>query len=372
MIKFSIFSIFILLNLYALTRIRTLLKKPSTKTLVSCVYGIVVAAFPITELLSHSSYGDALKYLLLPGYYSLPFLLYVVLLVILQDILLLANRVLNVISRETLEGPRYRAAMLGIITVIPLLFIIIGTINYNTIRVSEYSINIPAKSSKIRSIKVSLAADLHLRDITGRQFVVNFVKTINSLNPDILLIPGDILEGDNNNMDTSDFETLFKDIRTRYGVYASPGNHESHGPMRSFDFLKKANITLLRDEYRTIADSFYLVGRNDRNSDKRKKIKDILKDAPAILPVLVLDHRPLNSEDADDMTIDVQLSGHTHNGQLFPLNFIVRYLNTLSWGYKKTGNTHLFVTSGIQGWGPPVRTAGISEIMVININFVKQ
>ncbi len=370
MFFFSITVIYFLLNLYSLIRIRKLFKSQSVTNVFSFLFVILTMTFPVAEIIAHTSYGASIKYLMLPGYYSLPFLLYIFMIIILYDILLIINHFFKVVSRKTIESVKCRAAMLCIIFLIPLMIVISGTINYNTIRVSEYNIDIPRKSSKLRNIKVSLVADFHLRDITGRQFIADFVKIINSLKPDILLMPGDILEGDNQNIDTADFEQLFKGILTKYGVYASPGNHESHGGKRCFDFLKKANVIILQDEYLTIADSLFLVGRKDEKFEKRKQIREILNGAPGILPVLVIDHRPLNKDYANDIDIDIQLSGHTHNGQLFPFNLLTKYLNILSWGYKKIGKTHLFVTSGIQGWGPPVRTTGFSEIMMISINFI--
>jgi predicted MPP superfamily phosphohydrolase len=88
------------------------------------------------------------------------------------------------------------------------------------------------------------------------------------------------------------------------------------------------------------------------------------------LPIIMLDHRPPDLGHVSNTNADVQVSGHTHHGQLFPLNYITSNIYDLSWGHKKTNNTHLFVTSGIQSWGPAVKTVGTSEIMVIDINFI--
>jgi hypothetical protein len=87
------------------------------------------------------------------------------------------------------------------------------------------------------------------------------------------------------------------------------------------------------------------------------------------LPVILVDHRPTEIDQVSKTTVDIQLSGHTHNGQMFPLNLILRSMYQLTWGYEKVGNTHFFVTSGIRLWGPPVRTVGKSEIMVIEVDF---
>jgi predicted MPP superfamily phosphohydrolase len=196
-----------------------------------------------------------------------------------------------------------------------------------------------------------------------------FTAKINSLHPDILLIPGDIVEGHRDDGDMTEFERMFRQIKSKYGVYASPGNHESHGRNNKLDFFANAGINLLTDTFVVIDNSFCLVGRNDRRSRNRKPIHELLDNIPGHLPLIVLDHRPTEIEQVSKHDVDIQLSGHTHNGQLFPFNYITESVYELSWGYKKIRNTHFFVTSGIQVWGPPVRTAGNSEIMVINVDF---
>jgi predicted MPP superfamily phosphohydrolase len=125
----------------------------------------------------------------------------------------------------------------------------------------------------------------------------------------------------------------------------------------------------LADTFVVIDNSFCLVGRNDRRSKNRKPIDELLDNISDHLPVIVLDHRPTDIQPVSKHGVDIQLSGHTHNGQLFPFNYIIKNIYELVWGYKKIRDTHFFVTSGIQGWGPPVRTTGNSEIMVINVDF---
>jgi predicted MPP superfamily phosphohydrolase len=88
--------------------------------------------------------------------------------------------------------------------------------------------------------------------------------------------------------------------------------------------------------------------------------------------MILIDHLPTEIDPVCKTHIDIQLSGHTHNGQLFPINLITKRVYELSWGHKKIGNTDFFVTSGIRLWGPSVRTTGKSEIMIINANFTEK
>jgi predicted MPP superfamily phosphohydrolase len=105
----------------------------------------------------------------------------------------------------------------------------------------------------------------------------------------------------------------------------------------------------------------------DKRVSHRKSIPQLLENVNPDLPFLLLDHRPTELEEVSHFPVDVQFSGHTHNGQLFPLNFLIHTLYDLSWGTKKIGNTHFFVTSGLRLWGPQVKTAGKAEIMLVEI-----
>jgi uncharacterized protein len=129
-------------------------------------------------------------------------------------------------------------------------------------------------------------------------------------------------------------------------------------------------MKLLEDEVEKIDNSFYLAGRKDGRHSKRKSIEDLLKTASEDLPVILLDHNPKDLESVSQSRVDLQLSGHTHNGQLFPVNcMIMPFQYELAWGTKTKRNTQFIVSSGVQAWGPPVKTAGDSEILFIKATF---
>ena len=157
----------------------------------------------------------------------------------------------------------------------------------------------------------------------------------------------------------------------RSGVFGVIGNHEYYRGQEKGDFFVNAGIELLRDTVILVSDKFYLAGRLDSHFEDRKTVEELLQTVVDTLPLIMLDHRPTELLEVAKTKTDVQLSGHTHNGQLFPLNFILKKMYILSYGYKKIENTNFFVTSGIRLWRYPLRTAGKSEIMVINVEFVK-
>lgn len=363
-------TIYSLPNIYVYFRIKSLVSNDRHKKIFSVFYPLFALSFPLTEVLSHNTDFAWVKYFLVISYYSLAFLLYLFLSLVLFDILRGVNRLLKIIPLEVIQSRKFRMISLSILFALPTAIVIIGSVNYYHIRINHYHIDVPRKSSQLKHLKIAMAADFHLRELTSKRFIKEFVEKINSIEPDILLIPGDVIEGDRQNAEMIEFESQFRKIKSKYGIYASLGNHETHNKDNKLTFFNNAHITVLQDTIQVIENSFCLVGRNDSRFDNRKSIAELLPGTDCNLPVILLDHRPTEIEQVSKHNVDIQVSGHTHNGQLFPFNFLTGNIYELSWGYKKKRDTHFFVTSGIQAWGPQVKTAGVSEIMVIHVNFI--
>lgn len=152
------------------------------------------------------------------------------------------------------------------------------------------------------------------------------------------------------------------------------GNHEYYsGLERSLKALRNAGIVVLEDEAVKIGESFYLVGRKDRTAEERgggrKPLAEIVNSCNPALPIILLDHQPVRLEEAEKAGIDLQLSGHTHNGQLFPFNLLNERFYEVNWGYLRKSKTHYFVSCGAGTWGPPIRTAGHSEVVRLRVTF---
>jgi hypothetical protein len=356
------------LAIYTYIRVLRLIPRNAARILFTAGFVVLLAGFPVAETLSHRGAGGLMKVVMIAGYDALPLLLYLILTVILSDLAIAAARLLKVLSRETVRRPRFRRFRLAAALIIPALAVAAGIANYHHLRVREYTIEVPRRSSSAKELTIAFAADFHLGAITAGRFLERFVAKVNAAAPDIVLIGGDILEGDRRDEDTGKFEAQFRRLHPKYGVYAAPGNHEGHGGGRT-DLFERAGIRLLEDMVVKIDDAVRLVGRNDAHSRTRKPVADLLRDAPADLPVILLDHRPTDLENVSRTGADIQLSGHTHHGQLFPINWITNRKYELSWGHIKKNRTHIFVTSGVQLWGPPVRTAGSSEILLLHVLF---
>lgn len=358
-------------SIYVYLRLLRLFSDRSHKIVFSAIYLCLILTFFGTEMLSHSKYADVSHFVLIAGYCSLPFMLYLFLSVLLRDMLLGINRLFRFVSAEILKAPRVRAITLWILFLLSFSAVVYGRLHYVTLAVNRYHIQIPNRSSLMHHMKVALASDFHIKSWTDAGFMERFVNLVNSEDVDLLLLPGDLLEGDRQNERLPQFERIFRAIHTTYGVFSSMGNHESHRGDTVGDFLQASNIVVLRDSVVVVDSAFTLVGRKDDHSGDRMAITMLMRLTPGNLPVIVLDHRPTDIEGISSTGADVFVAGHTHHGQLWPINFITELVYDVSWGHKKIRDTHVFVTSGLQLWGPPVRTIGDSEIMMIDIDFVR-
>ena len=354
------------LVVYAGWRLRRLIARRALKNFSTALLALLTAGYPAAESLSHGTIGGALKLLVLAGYYALPLVLYFTMTVFLTDLAVAILRLSKAITRETVRSEKFRRARLAFVLSVPVLVVAAGIVNANVLRVREYTVEVPRRSSTLREMKVVFAADLHLSGLTPKGWLAGFVDKVNAQKPDIVLIGGDILEGHGDDGAMGVIEAQFQRLEARYGVFAVPGNHEGYARTTP-EFFDRSSIRLLLDAVEKIDDASTLIGRKDGRSRNRKSVDELLLDAPGDLPVILLDHRPTDMERVSRTRVDLQLSGHTHHGQLFPVNFVTQREYGLSWGHRKTGNTHFIVTSGAQLWGPPVRTVGASEILVIHV-----
>lgn len=353
-------------NIYLFTRIWQLFIRKDQRIYYVLIYLLFFLVYPVSNILNEE--GPALaKVLSATADYLLPFFLYLFIFVLLLDLLLLINRVFKIVPRERLKSRSFRSSGLLVIVCSSLAVVAAGIINFNTIRTTEYHISIPGKSSDISHLRIAFVSDFHLQESTGIRFVENFASKIASVNPDLMLFGGDIVEGDKRNEKMTSFERILSSIKARYGVYGVLGNHEHYAGHDDGSFFSNSGIEILRDSVVIAGNSFVVAGRNDSHTRTRKSVEEIMGAIPDSLPVILMDHRPTVISQIGSHSPDVVLSGHTHNGQLFPINLITRKVYELSYGYMRKGETHFFVSSGIRLWGPPVRTTGKSEILVIDI-----
>jgi predicted MPP superfamily phosphohydrolase len=361
---------YIIPNIYVFFRIWQLFINKGYRFHYTLIYIILASIYPLNNFFSEGDPGFPAQIFSTIGNYILPFYLYLFLFILLFDILLLINLIFKFISLETRKKKVFKVSVLSSIIILSVGVVIVGAINFNTIRTSEYKIEIPGKTSKLKSLRIAFVADFHLQEGTNIHFVERFAEKITFIKPDILIFGGDVVEGDRQDENMVSIEKILTGINPKYGVFGVLGNHEHYAGQDKGSFFDQAGIEILSDTIVIIDSSFYLGGRNDSHFRTRKSIEKLLSSVKDSLPFILVDHRPTELEQVSKTMVDVQLSGHTHDGQLFPINLITNKIYELSRGYLKKRNTHFFVTSGIQLWGPPVRTIGKSEIMVIDIRFI--
>ncbi len=242
-------------------------------------------------------------------------------------------------------------------------------------QVTRYDFSIAKQAGDIQDLSIAVVSDLHMGNIMGRRRVGRIVSVVNSLHPDLVLFPGDIVDEDLRPVMKQDLGALLKGINSKYGKFAVTGKHEYiGGAEKAVKYLESEGIQFLRDKTLTVADSFVLIGREDKSSEyfalkRRKPLEKIMEGVNRELPLILMDHQPYKLKEAEKAGIDLQLSGHTHNGQLWPFNWITRLIYEKSWGYLKKGSTNIVVSCGAGTWGPPVRVGSISEIVYIHLHF---
>jgi predicted MPP superfamily phosphohydrolase len=360
---------YIIPNIYVFLRIWTIFINKGYKIHYTIIYALIISIYPVSNLFSETDPSSISDIIITIANYILPFFLYVFLFVLVFDLLMLTNRLLKIVSPDMIQSTRFKLVCLSAILFLSITVVVLGVINFKTIRTSDYTIEIPRKYSKSSHLRIAFAADFHLKEETDIHFVERFANKIIEINPDIMLFGGDIVEGDREDENMAASEKILHDIKTRYGTYSVLGNHEYYGGQDKGSFFDKSGMIVLCDTIMVIDSSFSLGGRLDSHFKGRKSIENLLKYDSGEFPLILIDHRPTEIDNISKTDVDVQLAGHTHDGQLFPINLITNKIYELSWGHLKKRNTDFFVTSGISLWGPPVRTTGKSEIMVIDISF---
>jgi uncharacterized protein len=357
---------YIIPNIYLFIRIWQLFIHEKYKIHYILIYLILFLVYPLSRLDDRTLPSDFFAGI---SDYLLPFFLNLFVFVLLFDILLIPCRIFRIRKFKIRKSPGFKRISLAVILSLSISVVIAGIINFNTIRISQYNIKIPGRYSVMNHLRIAFASDFHLRENTSVSFVEKFVEKIKAANPDIMIFGGDIAEGDRRGRNMLIFAELFRQIKPGFGVFTVLGNHEYYSGHDDGSFFDMAGIKVLCDTIVRFDNCFSLGGRYDSHFSRRKQVEDLMMTASDSLPVIMVDHRPTEIDQVSRTSVDVQLSGHTHNGQMFPINLITKSIYQLSWGYMKKNNTHFFVSSGIRLWGPPVRTAGKSEIMVIDIEF---
>ena len=374
----------IVLTVYALINYYIFIREWEAGGHLASWRGVYIAAFlflSLSYLVGRLMERVALTWLsdllVMLGSFWLAAMVYFLLFAFAIDILRLLNYFLHffpaslsVNSEQTKEITSL--VVLGIVAII----VLGGYLNARMPRIKTLNLTIPKNGRSLKSLNIAVASDIHLGTIICKSRLEKIVSLMNSLDPDLVLLPGDVVDEDLGPVIKNNLGETLRKIRSKFGIFAITGNHEYIGGVEpACRYLSDHGITMLRDSSVKIADSFYIVGREDISirgfaGKTRKPLEEIMSGVDRSYPIILMDHQPFRLEEAETHGADLQLSGHTHHGQLWPFNFITKKVYELSWGYKKRGNTHYYVSCGVGTWGPPVRTGNRPEILNIKLTFV--
>ena len=364
-------------------------QKRSIRVLVVTLYTFLASSILIAFLLPAGGLQRIMK---LISNYWLGTFLYILLTVVIADLIrLLLIRITFRYSHRIFCRKGFIAG--GTLSILLIAALSLdGIYGASHLQVTQYDVTVEkAITNGEDTLKVVLIADLHLGYSIGSPYMKKMVDRINEQSPDLVVIAGDIFDNDYDALDNPDrLVQILSGIESRYGVYACYGNHDIQEKLlagftlektkekvsdpRMDALLEKAGIRLLQDEGILIDDSFYLYGRPDakkpgRGIAERKSPAQLTEGMNLSKPILVIDHEPRQLEELSKAGVDLDLCGHTHDGQMFPGNLLTSLMWENSCGYLQKGSMHNIVTSGVGVFGPNMRVGTKSEICVVNVHF---
>jgi predicted MPP superfamily phosphohydrolase len=217
-------------------------------------------------------------------------------------------------------------------------------------------------------MRIAVVSDVHLGPVLGRRFCQRVVDTINSTQPDLIAVVGDLIDGEVDDLANS-VEPL-RGLQSRLGTYFVTGNHEYFSGVEPWVAkVRELGMRPLRNS-RVEMSGFDLAGVDDIAGESDGLGPDFaatLRDRDPNRAVVLLSHQPVTIHDAVAHGVDLQLSGHTHGGQMWPGNYIAELANPTNAGLEQYGDTQLYVSRGAGAWGPPVRVGAPSDITIVEL-----
>lgn len=326
------------------------------------------------------------------GNYWLGVVQYIVMTVVIADLIRIILKKCKGINQDKLSSKMTFLVGGSICILIVVTLSTYGVIHANKINDTKYEVTID-KENKLNNLRISLVSDLHLGYNSKIEHIEKMVDIINKNKSDLVVIAGDIFDNEYAAIDRDEeFINVLKKIKATYGVYAVYGNHDiEEAILAGFtfswknnvgtsapemdEFLKRANIKLLQDEVVLIDDSFYLGGRLDYHKlgiiglEERKSPGELLKEVDKSKPIIMIDHEPKEFKELESSGVDIDLSGHTHNGQMFPSNIFGKIIWKNPYGMITVGNMKSIVTSGVGVYGPSMRVGSTAEVANILVKF---
>lgn len=395
MIAIYLSPIYLLLNLYILRwaylwmgTCHSILRTLGFRLIFAVIYVLLSTSLLTGFLIKNPK--SLHRILKITGNYFLGIFLYTLVIILLADF---GRILLKYVFHASWIHSRTAFTVAGAICALLILLLsACGIFHAKYIKTTSYDVIINKTIPERTSMKVVLLADTHFGYNAGVLHARELVRKINKQKPDLVCIAGDIFDNEYDAIRNPEkLEKTLRGIKSTYGVYACWGNHDLNEEIlagftfkhkdgdlsdikdpRMKKFLKDSNIHILEDESVLINDQFYVIGRKD--ASLTEKIHETRK-APAQLteklnrdkPIIMIDHQPKELQELADAGVDLDLCGHTHNGQTFPGNFTIKLMWENPCGLLSKDNMTNITTSGAGVWGPAMRIGTDSEICSINI-----
>ena len=374
-IVYIFMALYLLGNYYIYRRVRPIIPYRAIRAAVAAAIIFFFSSYWLAEFGKHILSPGLTPILRWIGSWWIGFSFYAVIILLLIDLVRLVGHIFHLFPETFLKpSPATRRFALSVIGGGVLILLLTGYFNARRLRITTVALNLPPSCGHMNRLNLVFLSDMHLGVMMESSFLEKIIQDVNDLKPDIILIGGDTVDMNVQEIERLEHGKILSRFRAPLGVFAVTGNHEYiTGVEESVEYISRSGIIFLRDRAVKINDSFYLVGREDLSGRNRfsegKSLPDILSEIDRDCPVILLDHQPGRIDEAAGEGIDLLLCGHTHNGQLFPLNLITGAVYKVSNGYQRIGNTQIYVTSGAGTWAPPVRIGNVPEIVQLKIEF---
>jgi predicted MPP superfamily phosphohydrolase len=375
MVFFLIVLTFItLVNVYIYTHVRILFPDPTGgRRIVAAVFWIVAFSYIAGRFLERGGISWMAVPLIRAGSWWLGAMVYLTLLFLVADIVRWITLIPGMKEFSGLTWSFQGRKLLSLaICAVTAVILVAGHINALHPAVKRISVPVE-KTSSGKSFRMVVASDIHLGITISGKRLEKLVNLINRQDADVVLLAGDIFDEDLEPVIRNNLGDHLRNLRATEGVFAILGNHEFYGNAADAQkYLEEHRITVLRDSVVLLRNELILAGREDITSvqmsgNERKTAKELLNSTDWSKTVIVMDHQPFHLAELAKLPVDLQVSGHTHHGQLWPFQMITNAMYEISKGYGKIGNTHFYVSPGVGTWGPPVRTSSRPEIAVIEV-----
>ena len=263
--------------------------------------------------------------------------------------------------------------------VIPILcvLVILGYGYWNMKDVHKTHYTVTTHKTMTHDYRIAFLSDLHFGNTMNKLELEKYCQDISLQNPDIVILGGDIVDEHTTYQEMKDAFEALGQIKNQYGIYFIYGNHDQalylnsphFTPSQLKESIEEHHISILLDSQVKIQNELTIIGRQDRSLGERANSQHLIKNVNQENFIFMLDHQPVDLQNNNELHVDLQLSGHTHGGQMFPVGLITSVLGfgEMNYGYREMSEMKVIVSSGIAGWGYPLRTGSHSEYVIIDI-----